>query len=99
MMQGILRYEFSKSIVKSHSNWFVYIVECADGTLYTGCTTDVERRVTEHNTSRRGAHYTISRRPVILKYSEACASRSEATKREYQIKQMTRQEKTALCAV
>lgn len=73
--------------------YFVYIVECADTTLYTGITTDLERRISEHNQSEKWAKYTRVRRPVTLVYSEKHASRSEACKREYAIKQLSREEK------
>jgi len=73
--------------------YFVYIVECADTTLYTGITTDLERRLSEHNQSEKWAKYTRVRRPVTLVYSEKHASRSEACKREYAIKQLSREEK------
>ncbi len=74
---------------------FIYIVECSDKTLYTGYTTDVERRVSEHN-SGTGAKYTRGRTPVELVYTEKYSSRSEAMSREYEIKQMTRSEKKTL---
>jgi putative endonuclease len=74
-------------------------VRCADGTLYTGVAVDVERRVAEHNgAGKPGARYTRTRRPVKLVYYEAVANRSAACKREYRIKQLTRQEKLALIA-
>ncbi len=76
--------------------YFVYIVACSDETLYTGITTDLLRRVTEHNSSVKGAKYTRLRRPVKLVYSEECSNRSEASKREYAIKHLTRQEKLSL---
>lgn len=77
--------------------WTVYILRCADGTLYTGIALDVARRVVEHNTSNRlGASYTRGRRPVKLVYSETASSRSDAAKREHQIKGMTRAAKTAM---
>ena len=85
--------------------WNVYIVRCADGTLYTGVAIDVARRVAEHNGVRAngvravretGARYTRARRPVKLVYREAAANRSAACKREYRIKQLTRREKLAL---
>ena len=78
------------------SAWFVYIVECADKTLYTGITTDVERRVSEHNSSKKGAKYTSKRRPVRLVYSEPAEDKSSASKREYAIKQLSRSEKLKL---
>ena len=77
--------------------WTVYILRCADNTLYTGIAMDVARRVVEHNTNNRlGASYTRGRRPVKLVYSETAASRSEAAKREHEIKSMTRTAKVAL---
>ena len=72
------------------------MLECSDGTLYTGITTDLERRVDEHNNSVKGAKYTRARRPVILVYSETLENRSDASKREFSIKKMSRKEKIAL---
>lgn len=69
------------------------MVECADGTIYTGCTTDVDRRVREHNTSSRGARYTRSRRPVRLLISFPMHSRSEALREEIRVKRLPRSEK------
>ena len=69
--------------------WFVYIVRCNDGTLYTGIATDIEKRIRRHNTGKDGAKYTKPRRPVSLVFSEACTSRSAALKREYQIKNLS----------
>lgn len=78
--------------------WVVYMLRCADGTLYTGITTDLERRLAEHNgEGRLGARYTRSRRPVALAYSELASSRSEASRREAAIKQLDRAGKQALC--
>lgn len=76
--------------------YFLYILRCADTTLYTGITTDLERRIIEHNESEKWAKYTKMRRPVELIYSEEYDSRSEASKREYEIKKMTRIEKIQL---
>ena len=77
--------------------WFVYIVRCADDSLYTGIAKDVERRIVEHNSSAAlAASYTRARRPVALAYREAADTRSAALKREYEIKQLTRQEKDEL---
>ena len=78
------------------TNWHVYILRCADGTLYTGITTDLARRVEEHNNGKAGARYTRSRRPVALVYSEAAANRSEASKREHAIKKLPLAAKTEL---
>ena len=77
--------------------WCVYILRCADGTLYTGSTDDVERRVAVHN-SGKGAKYTRGRRPVEVVYTEECESCSAALKREYAIKQLIRAQKLALIA-
>jgi putative endonuclease len=77
--------------------WFVYMVRCADDTLYTGIAKDVARRVEEHNSDNtRGANYTRARRPVTLVYTQAVESRSAAAKREYEIKQLTRSGKDEL---
>jgi len=75
-----------------------YILECADSTLYVGSTTDVIRRVEEHNTSDKGAKYTKPRRPVVLKHAEIFENRSEAQKREHELKQLTRTQKLELIA-
>jgi putative endonuclease len=77
--------------------WFVYMVRCADDTLYTGIARDVARRVEEHNSDNAlGANYTRARRPVALVYTQAVESRSVAAKREYEIKQLTRSGKDEL---
>jgi len=77
--------------------YYVYMLECADGTLYTGITTDLERRLEEHNSSDKGAKYTRVRRPVKLVYSEQHPDRSSASKREYEIKKkMGREQKNRL---
>lgn len=77
-------------------SWHVYILECADGTLYTGSTNDLTRRVREHNESAQGAKYTKARRPVALRYESAHESRSEALKEEARIKALSRPGKQAL---
>ena len=77
-------------------SYFLYIVECDDGSLYTGITKDVEKRIYEHNSSDKGAKYTKARRPVVLKYQEQCIDRSQASKREYEIKKLKREEKLRL---
>lgn len=74
---------------------WVYVVECDDGTFYTGYTTDVERRVREHDRGE-GAKYTRGRAPVELVYSERFESKSAAMSREHEIKQLTRAEKERL---
>ena len=76
--------------------YFIYILKCNDDTLYTGITTDVKRRLSEHNSSQKGAKYTKARRPVTLVYTEELADRSSACKREYAIKQLSRDEKKVL---
>ncbi len=77
------------------STHHVYILECADGTFYTGYTTDPQRRVAEHNAGD-GAKYTRGRTPVKLVYTEAYTDRSTAMAREYEIKQLTHTEKEQL---
>ncbi|MDT3707134.1 MAG: GIY-YIG nuclease family protein [Thiobacillus sp.] len=80
--------------------WWVYMLRCADGSLYTGITTDVARRLAEHNGDGGvGARYTRSRRPVELAYREAASNRSEAARREAAIKRLDHARKLALCAV
>jgi len=77
--------------------WFVYIVRCADDTLYTGIAKDVARRIEEHNSSNLlAASYTRARRPVVLVHKEEVKTRSAAARREYEIKQLTRREKESL---
>ena len=77
-------------------SYFVYILECNDGSLYTGITTNIEKRLEEHNTSTKGAKYTKARRPVKLVYQEASENRSTASKREYAIKKLSRLKKIQL---
>ncbi len=76
--------------------YYVYILECADLTLYIGSTNNIEKRIVAHNSSKTGAKYTKARRPVILKYSESLETKSEALKREHELKKLTRQEKLKL---
>jgi putative endonuclease len=75
--------------------WYIYILKCSDGKLYTGSTTDIERRLKEHN-RKKGGGFTRGRLPIKLAYKESCQNRSEAQKREAQIKKWTRQKKLAL---
>ena len=75
--------------------WYLYILRCGDGTFYTGITTDVERRLEEHRQGR-GAKYTRGRGPLELAYQEKCETHSEALKREYAVKQLSREEKEQL---
>lgn len=76
--------------------FFTYIVECADKSLYVGCTNNLEKRITQHNDSKWGAHYTKIRRPVVLKYSEEFSTLIEARKRESEIKGWRREKKINL---
>ena len=79
--------------------WCVYMLRCADGSLYTGITTDIVRRVAEHNEGGAiGARYTRSRRPVQLVHVEPAATRAEASRREAAIKRLGRARKLALVA-
>lgn len=79
------------------TRWYVYLVRCADDSLYCGITNELVGRFLAHNAGK-GAKYTRSRLPVVLVYAESAASFSDALKREYAIKQLTRREKEALCA-
>lgn len=74
---------------------YTYILECNDGTYYTGWTNNLEKRLKDHNDGK-GAKYTKARRPVVLAYYEEFATKEEAMKREYAIKQMKRSEKKKL---
>ncbi len=76
--------------------YFVYILECADKTLYVGCTNNLERRIKQHNESKVGAHYTKIRRPIILKYFEKFDTLLEARHREHAIKSWRREQKLNL---
>ena len=78
------------------TSYSVYLVRCVDGTYYTGITTDIDRRVREHNCSLRGARYTKSRRPVSLVYVEACSSRGAAQRREYALRNLSHEQKQVL---
>lgn len=76
--------------------FFVYILKCADGTYYTGCTNNLTKRISEHNTTKKGAKYTRMRRPVRLVYQETLATLREARAREAEIKRLERKEKEKL---
>lgn len=76
--------------------WYVYMLSCADGTLYTGITNDIGRRVDEHNHSIKSAKYTRARRPVTLAYNSEHENRSQALIEEARIKKLTRKEKELL---
>ena len=75
--------------------WFVYILNCADGTLYTGITNDLDRRIKAHNAGT-ASKYTRVRRPVSIAYSEEVETKGDALRRELQIKRLTRSEKMAI---
>ena len=75
---------------------YTYIIQCADGTLYTGWTNCLEKRLKAHNSGRNGAKYTKTKRPVSLVYYEGFFTKEEAMQREYQIKQLTRERKLEL---
>lgn len=77
--------------------WFVYIIQCSGESLYTGITTDISRRLKEHN-NKKGAFYTQNKTPVELVYQEAVPNQSEARRREAAIKRLTRKEKLELIA-
>jgi len=76
--------------------WWVYFLRCNDNSLYAGVTTDIHRRIDEHNNSKLGAKYTRARRPVTLAYLEGTNNKSEACKKEYQIRHMTKVKKELL---
>jgi len=76
--------------------WHVYILRCRDDSLYTGITTDIERRLNEHNHLASGASYTRGRRPVTLVYSRPMHDRSAASREEWRIKKLSRQDKEAM---
>ena len=78
-----------------NQTWYLYILRCRDGTLYTGITTDVDKRFEAHATGK-GAKYTRGRGPLTVVYRETCGDHSAALKRELEIKKLTRQEKEAL---
>jgi len=83
------------SAIKIKCFW-VYIIKCSDSTYYTGITTDLKRRIAEHNNSPLGAKYTRGRRPVKLAYSKRFKSKSTASKEEVRIKKLSRSEKIKL---
>ena len=77
-------------------SYFIYILECADKSLYVGYTNDLKKRLQKHNTSKYGAHYTKIRRPVILVHAEEYAILKDARKREFEIKSWRREKKLSL---
>ena len=83
---------------RNSDTWYVYIVHCSDGTLYTGITNDLEKRIEAHNSGRDGAKYTRGRRPVKLVYAEPAGSKSAAARLEYRIKKLGRPQKMLLAS-
>ena len=78
-------------------SWYVYLLSCADDTFYTGISTDLKRRLDEHNhDDKKAARYTRARRPLNIVYFELCQSRSEASVREYEIRKLNRKKKQEL---
>jgi putative endonuclease len=84
-----------KGVAETAAVWHLYILECGDGSLYTGVTTDIERRVREHQEGA-GARYTRTHRPVVLVHKEECGSRSQALTRECAVKSLPRRKKNEL---
>jgi putative endonuclease len=81
------------------NTWWVYLVRCNDNSLYAGVTTDISRRIKEHNTSKLGAKYTRARRPVYLAYFESVENKSLACKREYVIRKLSKIKKESLVSL
>ena len=81
---------------KGNSSWHVYMVRCSDGTLYTGITNNLEKRIEAHNSEKNGARYTRSRRPVELVYSEQAGSQAAAARLEYRLKKLPLAKKKGL---
>lgn len=90
------RIGISRRIKRVFFMYHIYILECSDKTFYTGITVDIERRIWEHNNSEKGAKYTKARRPVKLVFSKKFKNRSLASKEEYRIKKLSREEKKKL---
>ncbi len=99
-MPDALNTQDSSSIQQGRAvEWYVYLLECADNTFYTGITTDLKRRLLEHNQdNKKAARYTRTRRPVRMVYFELCDNRSDAASREYELRKQSRQQKIRLAA-
>ncbi len=82
-----------------NNTWYVYFLRCNDNSLYTGITTDIKRRLHQHNHTKLGAKYTRARRPVVLVYSETAQDKSTASKREYQLRALTKKQKEKLASI
>ena len=87
---------YGKELNDQESCFYVYFVECADKTYYCGWTKDLKTRISEHNSSKKGAKYTMSRRPVRLVYTETFKTKSQALKREAFLKKLSRKQKEKL---
>jgi putative endonuclease len=83
----------------TQSTWWVYLLRCNDNSLYAGITTDITRRLHEHNTSKLGAKYTRARRPVTLAYKEQVENKSIAASREYKIRKLSKPKKESLVCI
>jgi len=87
-------------VSQKQNDWWVYMLHCADGSLYTGITTDLSRRLAEHNGERAGgARYTRCRRPVTLVWQESARDRSSALRREAELKRLPRRRKQVLAGL
>lgn len=95
LVNGELRWVLVEDISKDPmgDDWFLYVLECADGSYYTGITTSVHRRLHEHNFTKKGAKYTRSRRPSRVIFCHEFASRSHAAKAEYRFRKLARADK------
>lgn len=82
--------------IEMEKQWILYILSCKDSTFYTGITDNLERRLMQHN-SGKGAKYTRGRSPVLLVYTEKCENHSQALKREFAVKKLSKSEKQKLC--
>ena len=91
--------EDQKSSQGRDLNYYIYILECSDKTLYTGWTNNIEKRIQEHNNGKAGAKYTRSRRPVKMVFVEEHATLPDALKREAQIKKLSRDQKMRIIAM
>jgi putative endonuclease len=80
----------------TNNTWYVYLLRCKDNSLYAGITTDINRRLHQHNHTKLGAKYTRAKRPVTLVFLEAASDKSTASKREYQIRKLTKLNKEEL---
>ena len=98
LVNGELRWVLVEDISKDPmgDDWFLYVLECADGTYYTGITTNVHRRLHEHNFTKKGAKYTKSRRPSRVIFCQEYSSRSSAAKAEYRFRKLSRKDKSKI---